>query len=110
MLEKVKSIASKVTTKGKMVMASTVAAICAVAPLGVIANAEEPTTSEVVSDAAPTMEAMLSDAGSQLTSQFSSLVSTIIPVVLGILGSGLVIFGIFALIRFAKKIFAKVAG
>lgn len=56
------------------------------------------------------METMLSDAGTQLTTQFNSLVSTVVPVILGILGSGLVIFGIMALIKLAKKVFGKVAG
>lgn len=56
------------------------------------------------------MSSMLTDAGNQITTQFTDLVSTIIPVVIGIMGAGLVIFGIFALIKLAKKIFGKVAG
>lgn len=56
------------------------------------------------------MQSMMIQAGEQLQGQFSTLVGTIIPIVLGILGSGLVIFGIFALIKFAKKTFGKVAG
>lgn len=53
---------------------------------------------------------MMSEAGNQLTSQFSSMVTTIIPVILGILGTGLVIFGIIKLVKLAKKIFGSVAG
>ena len=56
------------------------------------------------------MSSMLTDAGNQITTQFTDLVSTIIPVIIGIMGAGLVIFGIFALIKLAKKIFGKVAG
>lgn len=56
------------------------------------------------------METMMKSAGDQLTSQFSSLVGTIIPVIIGVLGSGLVVFGIYKLIGAAKKIFGKVAG
>ena len=53
---------------------------------------------------------MMTEAGNQLTTQFSGMVSTIIPVVLGILGTGLVIFGIIKLVKLAKKIFGSVAG
>lgn len=56
------------------------------------------------------MQKALSDAGDQMTSQFGSLVSTLIPVIIGILGGGLVIFGIMQLIKLAKKTFGKVAG
>jgi len=37
-------------------------------------------------------------------------VATIVPVIIGILVSGLVIFGIIMLVKLAKKIFNKVAG
>ena len=56
------------------------------------------------------MQKALSDAGDQMTSQFGSLVSTLIPVIIGILGGGLVIFGIMQLIKLSKKTFGKVAG
>ena len=53
---------------------------------------------------------MLTNAGNTLTTSFNDLITTMIPVVMGILGSGLVIFGIMALVKLAKKIFGKVAG
>lgn len=108
MFEKVKAFFGELGKKGKVLMASCVAMVSAVS-MAAIASAEE-AVSETVPEAGATMESMLADAGSQLTTQFSSLVTTIIPVVLGILGSGLVIFGIFALVKLAKKIFNKVAG
>jgi len=45
-----------------------------------------------------------------MTAQFGTLVSTLIPVIIGILTAGLVIFGIMQLIKLAKKTFSKVAG
>ncbi len=56
------------------------------------------------------MSTVLADAGEQITSQFSDLVATVVPVLIGIIGTGLVIFGIIALVKLAKKIFGKVAG
>lgn len=56
------------------------------------------------------MSKTLSDAGTQMTGLFGTLVTTLIPVILGILGTGLVIFGIMQLIKLAKKTFGKVAG
>lgn len=49
-------------------------------------------------------------AGDTLISTFEGLISTMIPVVMGILSSGLVIFGIMALVKLGKKVFTKVAG
>lgn len=66
------------------------------------------TSAESVAD--DSMKATLETAGAQLTTSFSDMISTIVPVVLGIVGSGLVIFGIVKLVGLAKKIFGKVAG
>lgn len=106
MLEKIKSFSSKALSKGKQMLVAAIASVaaCSMAVVASAADSGETATS------APDTASMLQNAGEQLTSQFSSMVTTIIPVILGILGSGLVIFGIFALIRLAKKIFGKVAG
>lgn len=93
----------KLGKKGK-VMLSVAMATMAMAAMSVCAFATDPETS-----GATDMNTVLSDAGTQLISSFNSLVSTMIPVVLGILGSGLVIFGLFALIKLSKKVFGKVA-
>lgn len=65
---------------------------------------------ETVTDGGSQMSTVLADAGEQITSQFSDLVATVVPVLIGIIGTGLAIFGIIALVRLAKKIFGKVAG
>lgn len=52
----------------------------------------------------------MTDAGTSIQNQFGVLVTTLIPVVIGIMISGLAIFGIFSLIKLAKRIFGKVAG
>lgn len=52
----------------------------------------------------------LTDAGTSVQNQFGVLVTTLIPVMVGILISGLGVYGIYALIKSAKKIFGKVAG
>lgn len=71
--------------------------------MGAVASAADATSSVDTTS-------IMKEAGDQLTAQFSSMVSTIVPVILGILASGLVIYAIFALIKLAKKIFGKVAG
>lgn len=91
----------KVGKKGKAMLCSAIATL-GVAAMSICASAEE------VSQTTD-MNTVLTDAGTQLTSSFNGLVSTMIPVILGILGSGLVIFGLFALIKLAKKVFGKVA-
>ena len=104
MLEKLKAFTWKIGKKGKAMLCTAFAAVSMLA-MTVAASAAETTEA-----AAPDTTSMMKEAGEQLTSQFSGMVSTIIPVILGILASGLVIFGIFALIKLAKKIFGKVAG
>lgn len=86
-----------------------VKAIAAAASVAVV-SAMTTVAASAATKEANNMESMLTTAGDEITSQFSSLVNTIIPVVIGILGTALVIFGIFALVKFAKKIFGKVAG
>lgn len=100
MLKKVK----KFFGKCKALAVSAVAAVsaCAMAAVAFAADTSGAASVDTTS--------MLQEAGGQLTTQFNSLVAAVIPVILGILGSGLVIFGIMALIRLAKKVFGKVAG
>lgn len=102
-LAKLGSHLRKIGKKGKAFLCTSLA-IATTAALSVFASA-----AESGAETAPDMDAVLASAGTQLTSSFNSLVSTMIPVILGILGSGLVIFGLFALIKLAKKVFGKVA-
>lgn len=99
-----KKFFAKVKSLVKRGKTAVVAAVAAVSTAAVSVCASAATTE------ASNMEAMMKNAGDQLTNQFGSLVGTIIPVIIGILGSGLVIFGLMALIRLAKKTFGKVAG
>ena len=95
-----------------ILMAGCVALTCAVTSVAAFAEDGTGTDTGVTETVTETvdMSTVLADAGEQITSQFNDLVMTIIPVILGILGAGLVIFGIFALIKVSKKIFGKVAG
>ena len=97
----------KVKKNGKrckaVVMAAAVAVVGAVS--SVCASA-----ATVEASAGIDMGKTLADAGTQMTAQFGTLVSTLIPVIIGILTAGLVIFGIMQLIKLAKKTFSKVAG
>ena len=88
--------------KAKALIAAAAVAVTT-AVCSVCASAE---TGEAASD----MSAVLTSAGEQITSSFSEMVMTIIPVIIGIMISGLTIFGIIMLVKLAKKIFAKVAG
>lgn len=97
MIEKIKALPTRFKTA---LAAAPVAVVSAMTTISASAETTEATD----------MEVMMKSAGDQLTAQFSSLVGTIIPVIIGILGTGLVIFGIMALIRLAKKTFGKVAG
>lgn len=102
MLKKIKSFATKGWNKAKAMFVSAIVAVSAGA-MTVAASAADATSSADTTS-------IMKEAGDQLTAQFSSMVSTIVPVILGILASGLVIYAIFALIKLAKKIFGKVAG
>lgn len=86
----------------------------AVIAAGIVAATAAVTTvcasAETAEAGSSMMSTVIADAGEQITAQFSDLVMTIVPVTIGILGSGLIIFGIFALIKTSKKIFGKVAG
>ncbi len=100
MFEKVKKIGKRCKA---VVMAAAVAVVGAVS--SVCASA-----ATVEASAGIDMGKTLADAGTQMTAQFGTLVSTLIPVIIGILTAGLVIFGIMQLIKLAKKTFSKVAG
>lgn len=101
-----KKFLSKVKSIAKRSKVAVVAAVAAVSSAVVSVCASAATTEASGND----MTTLLSSAGEQLQKSFSDLVMTLIPVVMGILGSALVIFGIFALIKLGKRIFGKVAG
>ena len=96
--EKIKKIGKRC----KFIVSTAAAAV-----VGVVSSV---CASAATTEASGNMERMMKSAGDQLTGQFSSLVGTIVPVIIGILGVGLVIFGIIKLVGLAKKVFGKVAG
>jgi len=51
----------------------------------------------------------LGDYSEQITAQFSNAASDILPIFLGVLGAGLIVFVVFKGIRLAKKMFGTVA-
>lgn len=99
-LSKVKALAKR----GKLAVVAAVATVSSAA-ISVCASAAT-TEASGGSD----MKTLLSEAGTQLQNSFSDLVLTLIPVIMGIFGSALVIFGIFALYKLGRRIFCKVAG
>ena len=88
--------------RGKALIAAAAIAVTS-AMTAAVACAEEATEVTEQTD-------LLKTAGDTLISTFEGLIATMIPVIMGILASGIVIFGIIALIKLAKKIFGKVAG
>lgn len=93
--------------RGKALIAAAAIAVTS-AMTAAVACAE--TAEETTTATGSEMSTVLADAGEQITSSFNDLVATIVPVLLGILLSGLTVFGIIALVKLAKKIFGKVAG
>ena len=106
MLEKLKAFTGKIGKKGKAMLFAAIMAVSTCA-MTVAASAAEVAPLAEAGDEV-TMESMLKTAGDTLISSFNSCVQVMIPVIIGILGGSLVVFGIFALIKLAKKIFGHV--
>lgn len=95
----------KIGKKGKALVCCALATVTTAA-MAVCACAAE---TDVSGSDTLDMATVMQNAGDSLVANFNSLIQTLIPVVLGILGGGLVIFGLMALIRLGKKVFTKVA-
>lgn len=91
-------------------VACAVAASCALVSVCACAEDVPGTPTPVDGVDGVDMGSILADAGTQMTAQFGTLVSTLIPVIIGVLTAGLAIFGIMQLIKLCKKTFGKVAG
>lgn len=94
----------KIGKRCKVVIATAAAAV-----VGVVSSVCASAATVEASGSFDLSKAM-NDAGTSIQNQFGVLVTTLIPVVIGIMISGLAIFGVFSLIKLAKKIFGKVAG
>lgn len=106
-VEKIKAKIKAIAKRGKALICTAAAAV-STAAIAVCASAE--TAEGAASSSSLDMATVLANAGESLMGSFNTLVTTLIPTILGILGGGIVIFGIMALIRLAKKTFGKVAG
>lgn len=94
----------KLGKKGK-VMVSAALATVATAAMTVCASASESGGSTV-----PSLGDTVASVGDSIAEQFNAFVNSLIPVMIAILMSGLGIYAVFSLIKFAKKIFNHVAG
>lgn len=94
----------KIGKRCKVVVATAAAAV-----VGVVSSVCASAATVEASGSFDLSKAM-NDAGTSIQNQFGVLVTTLIPVVIGIMISGLAIFGVFSLIKLAKRIFSKVAG
>lgn len=77
-------------------------AVCA---LGICASAEDAVVTTSVDNST-----VIADAGATLTTEFTNLVGSLVPVLIGIAVVGLGVFGVIYLFRMAKKFFSKAAG
>ena len=93
----------KLGKKGKIAISTSIATM-SMAAMACVASAAE--TSETNTD----LVTVLGNAGDQMVSSFGDMVTTMIPVAMNILGTGLVIYGVIYLIKFGKQIFGKVVG
>ena len=94
----------KIGKKGKALICTAMAAVGAAA-MTVCASAAETGGTSV-----PTLGDTVSTVGDSIAEQFNAFVNSLIPVMIAILMSGLGIYAVFSLIKFAKKIFNHVAG
>lgn len=100
MFDRVKSFAKRIGNKLKY-GAAIVSAAVGTAIMSVVASAEEETS---------TMQSVITSTGATLKSEFTNLVSTLVPVITSIAVVGLTIYAIIYLFKMAKKLFAKAAG
>ena len=98
---KIKSLFGKVKSKAKLLVGTMTAAMLATMT-SICACAESEGTTD--------MSSIITSAGEQLTTEFTNLVGTLVPVLIGIAVVGLGIYGVVTLFSMAKKFFKKAAG
>ena len=101
MFDRVKSFAKRMGNKLKY-GAAIVSAAIGTAIMTVVASAE--------GEDASTMQSVITTTGATLKTEFTNLVSTLVPVITSIAVVGLTIYAIIYLFKMAKKLFAKAAG
>lgn len=102
MLQKIKSFISK---RAKKVLFGIVAAAFTCITLSISAYA-----SEDASSSSSVMGEAISSAATVIQAEFAALVNTLVPVLVTIAISGLGMYAVIMLFKFAKKLFAKAAG
>lgn len=100
----IKSLLGKAKHKAKLFMGAMTAALM-VSAMSICASAEGTT-----STASSNMASIVESAGEQLTTEFTNLVNSLVPVLVGISVVGLGIYAIIALFSLVKKFFKKAAG
>lgn len=98
-LEKVRNVGKR----ARLAITTAIATI-SMASIACVASAAETGTS------VPSLGETVSTVGDSIAQQFNAFVNSLIPVMIAILMSGLGIYAVFSLIKFAKKIFNHVAG
>lgn len=106
MIKKIKSFVSNIGRRGKALICGAVATVSSCA-MAAVASAEDVTTS---GSSSFDMATAVQDAGQSIQNQFGAMVTTLIPILIGCLMSGLGIYAVFILIKLAKKAFASVTG
>ena len=89
----------KILAKTKKILTAVAAAAVSGLSMAVAASAETQTGGG----------SALASASDQIIDQFQGAASDITPIILGVLGAGLVVFVIFVGIKLAKKMFTTVA-
>ncbi len=102
MLKKIKSFVFKIGNRGKALICGAIATVSSCA-MAAVASASDATSSSGTD-----FTTVVEQAGNSIAEQFSAFVSTSIPVLIGILMSGLGIYAVFILIKLAKKAFGSV--
>ncbi len=97
----------KIKNLGKRAQIAITAAVSTIsmAAISCAASAAETGTTST-----PSLGDTVATVGDSIAEQFNAFVNSLIPVMIAILMSGLGIYAVFSLIKFAKKIFNHVAG
>lgn len=95
-----KAFGRKIMNKGKLIAASS-AVVLTTAVSAIVASAD---------DGSSAVSKVITDAGSQLTTEFTNLASSVAPVLISIGVVGLGIYAVVYLFKMAKKFFGKAAG
>lgn len=103
MFDRLKSFIGRMSRKAKCCTALMSAAV-GTAIMSVAASAEGEATGST------DIGSIITSAGNTLKSEFTTLVSTLVPVLIGIAVVGLGLYACIYLFRMAKKFFSKAAG